>query len=146
MAEQPEGRFTEALQKMIERITVDCGYQPEQYIQTVTELGGVQAAKHLLTEPQLSDDSVQLWARGRPDLTIEAIASNDDWKTLFSDEERSVAERRRVDMDFPVAATPPEISDHLSDHGQDLGDPWGMILFPADDIVWGEELMEGIAF
>ena len=96
MAEQTEDRFTEALQKMIEQITVDCGYQPEQYIQTVTELDGVQAAKQLLAEPQLSDDSVQLWARGRPDLTIEAIVSNDDWKTLFSDEERSVAEWRRA--------------------------------------------------
>ncbi len=146
MAEHPgpEDRFGEALQAMIEQITDDCRYRPEQYIQTVIELGGVRAAKQLVAGP-LSDDSVQLWARGRPDLMIEAIVLNDDWKSLFSEEERSVAEQRQADMASPVAAIPPQLSDHLSDYGQDLGNPWGTILFPEDDIVWGEELSEGIA-
>ena len=37
MAEHPgpEDRFGEALQKMIEQIAGDCGYRPEEYIQTV---------------------------------------------------------------------------------------------------------------
>ena len=63
--------------KMIEQITGDCGYRPEQYIQTVIELGGVRAAKQLVAGP-LSDDSVPVWARDRPDLMIEAIVLNDD--------------------------------------------------------------------
>ena len=65
--------------KMIEQLTGDCGYRPEQYIQTAIELGGVRAAKQLVAGP-LSDDSVQVWAWGRPDLMIEAIVLNDDWK------------------------------------------------------------------
>lgn len=133
----PEDRFHRAVEELIGRIIRECEYAPEDYVRAVGLHGGSQGVKRLLAEP-LSDASLQLWARGRADLTIEALAADNDWRTLFSEQEQSVAARRAADMSFGPAAL--EIAPETADALARIASPF----LPADDIVWGEELQEGI--
>lgn len=107
-----------------------CGYQPETYLRLVSQYGGLEAAKRLLAEP-VSDDSLQLWARGGRDLTIEALARSQEWKELFSAGEQLVAERRCADW-FATPAADDLVASVLSRAGNPL------LLEPEDDIAWGE--------
>ncbi len=139
-----ENNFNDRIMNFIRHVIADCKYAPNQYIERVRELGGARAAKQLLSEPP-SDDSVDICARGRPDLTIEAIVLNEEWKTLFSEELRAEAARRLSDMPYSDTAVPlaMQTPDELPDFDLDFVGTWGTILFPDDDIAWGEELIEG---
>ena len=95
-------RFLLAVEQLIKRATQECGYLPEEYIRT--------GANRLLSEP-VSDDSMQLWARGRADLTIESLARHEEWKELFTGEEREAAERRY--MEWSSAPLAEEIVSNL---------------------------------
>ena len=146
---------------MIEQIEVDCAYRPERYMLALAERDGVPAAKHLLAGP-LSDDSIQLWARNRRDLTVEALILNDNWRTDFSEEERAVAQRRYADMSSSAESIPQEFADDLREvirprqsatlsisSKKEESEVRARLLpegfEPDDDIAWNEELMDDIA-
>lgn len=122
--------FDLAVTGNISRAVEQCGYQPETYLRMVSQYGGLQAAERLLAEP-VSDDSLQLWARGRKDLTIEALAQSRKWKDLFSAGEQLVAERRCADW-FTAPAADDLVAGLLSSAGNPL------LREPEDDIAWGE--------
>jgi hypothetical protein len=50
----------------------DLGYNATRFLQMLTEVGGVEAARQLLRAPSISDGFTALWERGRLDLTVEA--------------------------------------------------------------------------
>ena len=163
MAEQfgSENRFTEAFQRLIEQIEGYCAYRTERYMLALAELGGVPAAKRLLAGP-LSDDSIQLWARGRRDLTVEALVLSDNWRIHFSEEECAIAQRRYADMSSSTESIPQEFADDLrevtrprrsatlkiSSKKEDSEVRERLLpegFEPDDDIAWNEELMDNIA-
>ncbi len=88
-----ELRFHLAAEENIRRAVEQCGYEPQSYLTLVSRYGGLEAARRLLAEP-VSDDSLQLWARGRARLPTEALAQREEWKDLFSAEERTAARER----------------------------------------------------
>lgn len=98
-----QDEFQSAFVHVIGRAVQVCGYLPDRYVRAAHEQGALTAVKRLLAEP-VSDDSLQLWARGRKDLTIEALARCEQWRDLFAVEELEVAEQRlagwRVPSDF----------------------------------------------
>ncbi|MEO8660884.1 MAG: hypothetical protein ABI693_20600 [Bryobacteraceae bacterium] len=138
-------RFQIAFRELAEQAVRECDYKPEEYLQGIGRLGSLNAAKHFLFEPP-SDDSLQLWARGKRDLTIEALALQEEWADLFLESERAIAGRRYADWSFRMTTDcSAESSDSESKHIQRReGDTEPQFFFPDDDILWGEELAAGI--
>lgn len=125
-----QDRFDRAVVENIHRAVQQCGYEPETYLLLAGRYGGVHAAKRLLAGP-VSDDSLQLWARGSGDLTLEALARSDQWKELFSADERSEAERRCVEW----FSTPP-VDELVADLLASAVNP--LLIDPENDIACGE--------
>jgi hypothetical protein len=140
-----DNRFQIAWRELAEQAARQCDYKPEEYLHRIAKLGGLSAAKQFLSEPP-SDDSLQLWARGERDLTIEALARQEEWAGLFSDGERAIAERRYADWSFKMTTDyRPESSDKEFKHIQlREEDTEPQFFFPEDDILWGEQLADGI--
>ncbi|MGC9969250.1 MAG: hypothetical protein ABSE56_01550 [Bryobacteraceae bacterium] len=123
-------RFDLAVRENIHRAVQQCDYEPETYLLLVGRYGGLQAAKRLLADP-VSDDSLQLWARGRGDLAIEALARSDQWKDLFSADEQLVVERRCAEW-----LSAPAASELVAQVLTEAVNP--LLLDPESDIAWGE--------
>jgi len=71
------------------------GYIASAFINMVHELGGVAAAKKLITDPKPSEGFTRLYLMGRLDLTVEyLVAFNDKFRDLFTPQERLAARKR----------------------------------------------------
>ena len=106
MADDPkknlETSFHEEMKGIYHRALNECQYRATRFLQMVNEQGGVQAAKSLLHASGYSEGLTALWERGRLDLTMEALISNDKerWSGLFTDEELSVAQKRLQELNY----------------------------------------------
>lgn len=127
---QLRDRFHLAATENINQGIQQCDYEPDMYLRMVSQYGGIEAARRLLAEP-VSDDSLQLWARGRADLTIEAMARSEAWKELFSEDERLVAEQRCANWLLTPAANE-LVAQVLTSVINPLSPE------PEDNIAWGE--------
>jgi hypothetical protein len=86
------------------------GYWPGYFHREVANIGGVQAARNLLSKTDTSEGFSTLWALGRLDLSVEAFVLLPWYEPLFSPAERQTARRRLKDNEFDVerfvASTP----------------------------------------
>ena len=73
---------------------VELGYRPTYFLRMVNELGGVGAAKRLLSTDDLQAGLTRLWELGRLDLSVENHVLQEPWKDLFSNDERQEARER----------------------------------------------------
>lgn len=99
-----ERRFHQEMINIYRRAKTECDYNATRFLQMVTELGGLQAAKALLHAPGLSDGFTALWERGRLDLTMEALILQASWNGLFLAEELTVAKKRLQDLGYQFTA------------------------------------------
>jgi hypothetical protein len=102
-ASSTEAQFHNEMIYIYESAKRECGYNATRFLQMVTELGGLQAAKTLLRSNALSDGLVELWQRGRLDLTMEALILRSPWKSLFTSEELATAENRLRELGYTPA-------------------------------------------
>jgi hypothetical protein len=72
----------------------ECGYRPTFLLRMVHEHGGVQAAKKLIRAKKQSEGFTRLWELNRLDLSVEAVALEEQWRPLFEVEELEIARRR----------------------------------------------------
>jgi hypothetical protein len=75
----------------------DLGYNASRFLQMISERGGLQTAKHLISTDQPSEGFTTLWQHNRLDPTVEAHVLASEFESLFSDTERDRA-RRRLDQ------------------------------------------------
>jgi len=68
----------------------------------VGEHGGVEAAKSLLYTPGLQYGFTELWKCGRLDITMEALILQQQYSSLFTDQEREIARKRLTDCGYDV--------------------------------------------
>lgn len=57
-------------------------------------MGGLAAAKQLISKPGSTDGFTTLWEHGRLDLSVEAHILKPEYIELFTDEERRVCRER----------------------------------------------------
>jgi hypothetical protein len=100
--DEVEKRFHEEMVNIYQRAKKECNYNATRFLQMVTELGSLQAAKALLHAPNLSDGFAALWELGRLDLSMEALVLRSPWRTLFTDDELATASKRLRDLDYSV--------------------------------------------
>lgn len=76
------------------------GYRPTYFLRMVNEQGGLVAARKLLRDGTVSYGFVQLWRKGRLDISVEAVVLDPRWRDLFTSNELDVARRRLEDAGF----------------------------------------------
>jgi hypothetical protein len=70
------------------------GYNATRYLLMLREHGGLDTAHRLLAGDDVSYGFTELWLKGRSDLTVEALALQPEYETLFTDVELSGASAR----------------------------------------------------
>jgi hypothetical protein len=76
------------------------GYHPSYFLRMVHELGGVKAAKLLLSKNDPQSGLARLWQLGLLENSMEALVLQERWKELFSDDERQAARKRLQDCGY----------------------------------------------
>jgi hypothetical protein len=104
--ESREADFHRAMVELYKTAKADLGYTATRFLQMVSEVGGIQAARQLLAAPAVSDGFTTLWERHRLDLSVEAHVLRKEFQPLFTAQERSVARQRLRDYGYtgPEAA------------------------------------------
>ena len=102
MMESLEEQFHEAMVGVYERARDQCRYKATRFLQMVTDLGGVGAAKRLLHTDDLSYGFEKLWELGRLDISMEALVVDPKWQSLFTEGEVATARRRLEECGYTV--------------------------------------------
>src|SRR5882672_9874293 len=91
---EAERQFDHAMHHTYEAAGKETGYWAGRFLQMVRRRGGVDAARKLLADPQVSDGFLKLRKAGRLDLSVEREVLRPKFDSLFTDEERAVARQR----------------------------------------------------
>lgn len=78
----------------------ECEYNATYFLQMVNELGGLGAAKQLLSKPGFSDGLTALWECGRLDISMEALVVQEQWQSLFTEDELRAARMRLKELGY----------------------------------------------
>lgn len=97
---QLEDRFHLAMLGIYKSAKRECDYNATRFLQMVVDKGGLATARYLINTPTVSDGYAALWERGRLDLTVEALVLEDQWSSLFTDEELSIARDRLIEYGY----------------------------------------------
>jgi hypothetical protein len=94
--------FHRDMTTLYQRAQREVNYTPTAFIRMVSELGGVETARRLVTQPNPSDGFVTLWEAKRLDLAAEALVVLPRYRGLFPAEVVDRARQRLGEYDFPV--------------------------------------------
>ncbi len=78
----------------------ECNYHATLFMKMVSELGGLQTARILLSKPNVSEGFTILWEKGRLDLSVEARVLDPRYRSLFTLAERQIAWQRLKDYGY----------------------------------------------
>lgn len=95
-----EKRFEAEMLDVFERAKIEAGYNATYFLQMLSELGGLETARQLLTASRISDGFTALWERKRLDLTVEARVLIPEYEDLFTEEERETARLRLKEFGY----------------------------------------------
>ena len=102
MASDAEAAFHKAMVAIYQTAKKDLGYNATRFLQMISDHGGLDAARQLLRAPAVSNGFTTLWEHHRLDLSVEAHVLREEFRSLFTDEERDVASRRLRDYGYPI--------------------------------------------
>jgi 5-methylcytosine-specific restriction protein A len=97
MPETLEERFHRRLESSYWEVGKATSYWASRFLQKVRRVGGLQAAREWLDSKKDSAAGLdRVVSVGRPELSLEGMVLEDEWKELFTPEERRIA-RERLD-------------------------------------------------
>ncbi|WP_285406582.1 DUF3578 domain-containing protein [Luteibacter sp. ME-Dv--P-043b] len=76
------------------------GYSPTEMVRMLNSSGGYDAVSRLLGRASVSTGFVELFTRGRPDLTVEALVLESEWLQHFDADLISRARKRLKDVGY----------------------------------------------
>ncbi len=94
--------FEERISKAIKESVSACNYKPSAFIQMIDNYGTENAVKRLINSSNVSAGYIKLYEKKRLDLTVEAIALEEEWSHLFSEKELKKAETRLRDYNYSI--------------------------------------------
>jgi hypothetical protein len=99
-----ERAFHDQVMKETDFVRREYNYPATHFRQMVANnpKGAVGVAHKLLATDKWHDGFTKMWEIGRLDLTIEARAVDDQYRELFTDEERARAGKKLKDLGFGV--------------------------------------------
>ena len=89
-----EDKFDQAMIGIYKAAVDACNYRAKGFLGMVVELGGIAAAKKLLSSGDMQSGLFELFECGRLDLTVETLVLKDEYRELFTSTELAEAERR----------------------------------------------------
>ncbi|MDP2730699.1 MAG: hypothetical protein Q8O55_09465 [Dehalococcoidales bacterium] len=95
-----ESAFYNAMLSIYVKAKEECHYNATYFLRMVTEMGGVAAAKRLLSSNVPQSGLFELWECGRLDISMEALVLNHKFRSLFCEEELKAAEQRLKDLGY----------------------------------------------
>ena len=107
MITERERQFHRDMVLGVERLKREIGYNATRFMQMIAEIGGVEAARRLLTGHAASDGFTTLWEHRRLEMSVEAHVLLPWYRELFTEEQLAVADRRLREQEF-------DIDEHLS--------------------------------
>jgi len=100
--EELKQKFHQSMIDIYKTAKRELNYTASYFIQMVSELGGLETARRLLTKNELSEGFTELYLRDRLDLTVEAHVIKTEFRPLFTPQEIAIAKQRLQDMDYPI--------------------------------------------
>lgn len=97
-----ERKFNIAMKEIYETAKRECGYNATRFLKLLAEKGGVVAAKQLICKDGGTDGFATLWECGRLDLSVEAHVLKEEFKELFTEEERKLCRDRLLDYGYKL--------------------------------------------
>jgi hypothetical protein len=95
-----ELRFDAAMLDIYRCAKAEADYNATRFLQMLGEHRGLKTARILLQMSSVSEGYTALWERKRLDLTVEALVLRPEFKTLFTDQERTTARQRLADYGY----------------------------------------------
>ena len=94
-------QFDEAMFDIYRHAKDEAGYNATVFLKMLSRAGGVPTAKALINASKPSSGYTALYMRGRLDLTVEALVTEDErWQSLFTAEELAKARKRLRDYRY----------------------------------------------
>ncbi len=95
--------FHRRMLEVYHRAKAECGYNATRFLQMVSNEGGLKTARKLLATAEPSDGFTVLWENHRLDLTVEFLVLKSEFRSLFTDQEITIARERLILYGFPLA-------------------------------------------
>jgi len=92
-----ESRINDAIKEMSK-----IGYKPHIFMGMRIQNGTIDAIKKLIYSVEIPSGFTTLWENQRLDLSVENIIQEDEWKDLFTEEDRLVAKKRLKDYGYII--------------------------------------------
>lgn len=99
--EKLEKEFYEELHKIYYKIKdAEISYNPKRYKQLIDANKGVNAARKLLSDNEISYGLMTLWEGKMLDTSVECLVLQDKWHSLFTPEELNQAEEKLKKLNY----------------------------------------------
>lgn len=97
-----ENKFNSDMQNIYKSAKKELGYNATRFLQLLSEKGGIMTAKILISKDGGTYGFEVLWEHKRLDLSIEAHVLKEEYRELFSDEERTICRERLEKFGYNV--------------------------------------------
>jgi hypothetical protein len=89
-----ESKFNTDMLNIYKTAKKELGYNANRFLQLISEKGGLQAAKILISKDGGTYGFEVLWEHKRLDLSVETHVLKPEYIELFTDEERNMCKER----------------------------------------------------
>lgn len=104
MATMLEDRFHNEMMGLYRRALKEAKYNATRFLAMVSEHGGLETARTLIQADGEAAGYVELFLKGRPDLTVEAfIFDHPEFHSLFTPDEHRIIRDRLVRFEYEPA-------------------------------------------
>ena len=94
--------FHNEMLRIYDKAKEECHYNATYFLRMVREMGGVAAAKRLLSSNAPQSGLFELWECGRLDISMEALVLSPRFRSLFTEDELKIAGQRLKDLGYRV--------------------------------------------
>lgn len=95
-----ETLFFECMRNIYFTAKKEIGYTATRFMQLLSDVGGVQAAKRLIAKDGGTYGFEVLWEKHRLDLSVEALVLDSRFAKLFTDEEKNMCKARLIEYGY----------------------------------------------
>lgn len=97
-----ENKFSNDMINIYTIAKKECGYNATRFLQMISNLGGLEAAKQLIHKEGGSEGFTTLWRHSRLDLSVEAHVLMPKYRELFTEEEIEICKKRLMDYGYKI--------------------------------------------
>ena len=95
-----EIKFNRSMEEIYFKAKEEIGYTPTRFMQLLSQQGGIKTAKQLISKSGGTYGFEVLWEKHRLDLSVEYLVLQDEYSSLFTEEEKSICRKRLNDFGF----------------------------------------------